>query len=111
MYLHGQWHHDRFTSMLLRIRAPAVAAFLHTFVHNAVFWLQLEIARQKIPKSGQGMGSQDLTDIGHPIIDWTELATGMGVQHAVKAHTSEDLQDALQQALGHKGPSLIECVL
>lgn len=77
----------------------------------ALSWLQLEIARQKIPKGGQGRGLEDLTDIGHPVISWTALATGMGVQYAVQAHTSEDLQAALQHALNRKGPSLIECVL
>ena len=52
-----------------------------------------------------------MTDIGHPAIDWTALAKGMGVQHATRANTSEDLQLALQRAIDHKGPSLIECVL
>lgn len=52
-----------------------------------------------------------MTDIGHPAIDWTALATGMGVQHATRAHTSADLELALKCAIEYKGPSLIECVL
>lgn len=52
-----------------------------------------------------------MTDIGHPVIDWIAIATGMGVQHATRAHNCEDLQLALQHAIDHKGPSLIECVL
>ena len=52
-----------------------------------------------------------MTDIGHPVIDWIALAAGMGMQHVTRAHTSENLQLALQHALDCKGPSLIECVL
>ena len=52
-----------------------------------------------------------MTDIGRPVSDWTALAAGMGVQRATRAYTSGDLQLALQHAIDHKGPSLIECVL
>ncbi len=73
--------------------------------------LQLELARQKIPQRGQATASQALTDIGSPCIDWGLLAGGMGVQHAVKACTAEELATALNQALLCKGPTLIECLL
>ena len=70
--------------------------------------MQLELARQKIPAS---KAAHALTDIGTPSIDWVALAQGMGVQQASRAHTSEDLAVAISQALMHKGPTLIECLL
>lgn len=73
--------------------------------------LQLEMARQKIPGGAQGRVAKGLTEIGQPAIDWVALAQGMGVQHAVKAATAEELADALKAALQHSGPSLIECLL
>ena len=73
--------------------------------------MQLEIARQKIPEGGQGKASKELTDIGRPTIDWVALAQGMGVHHAVRSSTCEELQCALESALAYRGPSLIECVI
>lgn len=73
--------------------------------------LQLEMARQKIPGGAQGRAAKGLTEIGQPSIDWVALAKGMGVQHAVKATTAEELATAFNAALQRDGPSLIECLL
>lgn len=76
-----------------------------------VLLLQLEMARQKIPGGAQGKAAKALTEIGQPAIDWVALAQGMGVQHAVKAATAEELADAFKTALQRSGPSVIECIL
>ena len=52
----------------------------------------------------------DMLDLGNPDIDWTRLATGMGVE-AARAETCETLADLLAQSVARKGPFLIELLI
>jgi len=70
--------------------------------------LQVELARAGIAEPGAK--AQSLTDLSHPAIDWTALARGFGVP-ATRAHTAEELTQALGAALAGSGPSLIEAML
>lgn len=71
--------------------------------------LQVELARAGITQPGPKAHS--LTDLTHPVIDWTALAKGFGVP-ACSVSTDGELGDALTRALAERGgPSLIEAVL
>ncbi|MGA2696097.1 MAG: acetolactate synthase large subunit [Terriglobales bacterium] len=65
--------------------------------------------------AGLGVGdpgphAQSLFDIGHPNLDWVQLAKGMGVP-AQRADSLEDFARALQAGFEGNGPSLIEVPL
>jgi acetolactate synthase-1/2/3 large subunit len=57
-----------------------------------------------------GRTALDMLDIGHPDLDWTRLANGMGVD-AARAETCETLADLLAQSITRKGPFLIELMI
>ena len=40
----------------------------------------------------------ELIDIWHPTVDWVALVQGMGLHHAVRSSTCEDLQLAVRVA-------------
>ncbi|MBK5224237.1 MAG: acetolactate synthase large subunit [Acidimicrobiia bacterium] len=67
--------------------------------------LQVELMRAGVVEPGPaGVG---LTDLGHPSIDWVQLASGLGVM-ARSVDTADDLVDALRVSLATPGPSLVE---
>ncbi len=70
--------------------------------------LQAELARAGVTQPGPKALS--LTDLAHPVIDWTQLSRGFGVP-ASRACTDEELADSLQRALAEPGPYLIEAVI
>lgn len=70
--------------------------------------LQAELARAGL--SAPGPKAQALTDLTAPVIEWAELAKGLGVP-ACSVGTDSDLAVALMRALAGRGPSLIEAVL
>jgi acetolactate synthase I/II/III large subunit len=57
-----------------------------------------------------GANARRMLDIDQPALQWTHLATGMGVE-AARATTAEEFGHALQAALSRKGPFLIEAVI
>jgi len=57
-----------------------------------------------------GPRALSMLDIGNPTLDWTMLATGMGVE-AVKVDTIDDFAAAFGAAMAEPGPRLIEVVL
>lgn len=70
--------------------------------------LQIELARAGVAEPGPA--ARALTDLGHPDLDWVELAGGFGVP-GVRVATSESLQLELERALAEPGPRLIEVSL
>jgi len=70
--------------------------------------LQVELARAGITEPGRK--ARSLTSLGNPEIDWSKLATGMGVP-AVRVDTAEDLALQLRRALREHGPNLIEMLI
>jgi acetolactate synthase-1/2/3 large subunit len=54
-----------------------------------------------------GAVASSLTDLSHPNLDWTALATGMGVP-ASRAATADDFVDHVRRSLVTPGPTLIE---
>jgi acetolactate synthase-1/2/3 large subunit len=57
-----------------------------------------------------GPVSRCMMDLGDPVLDWTKIANGMGVE-AARADTCERLADLLQHSLHQTGPFLIELVV
>ena len=70
--------------------------------------LQIELARAGV--SEPGPAAQSLTDLSKPVIDWVELAQGMGVP-AARVETGEALAVELRRAFAEPGPRLLEVVL
>jgi acetolactate synthase I/II/III large subunit len=70
--------------------------------------LNIELERVGADKIGDKARSQ--LDISGPDLDFARLAQGMGV-HAVRADTAEDFCKALEYALSHPGPHLIDAII
>jgi acetolactate synthase-1/2/3 large subunit len=71
----------------------------------AILGLELERA-----VSGTGAAARDLLDLSRPALDFTAIASGMGVP-ARRATTAAEFADALRAALAEPGPHLIEAML
>ncbi|KAK9806179.1 hypothetical protein WJX72_004533 [[Myrmecia] bisecta] len=72
--------------------------------------LKVELSRQKIGNHNSAT-TRSLTSIGQPDLDWVCLAKGMGISHASRATSIEELKQQLAAALERSGPSLIEALL
>ncbi|POR12372.1 acetolactate synthase large subunit [Diaphorobacter sp. LR2014-1] len=70
--------------------------------------LNVELERVGAEKAGPKAKSQ--LDLKGPVLNFAQLAQGMGV-HAVRASTAEDFCQALEYALAHPGPHLIEALV
>lgn len=70
--------------------------------------LSLELNRVGVEVPGERALS--MIDIGRPTIDWVKLAEGMGVP-ATSVLTTAEFSDAFVEAMGTKGPRLIEVKL
>ncbi len=78
------------------------------FANRAYAILEQELAR--VGAHVDGTQSRSLLDIGDPDLDWTALATGMGVA-AERVTTVAAFRDSFGRAIRTKGPVLIEAVL
>ncbi|MEV6008698.1 acetolactate synthase large subunit [Streptomyces sp. NPDC051976] len=96
--LSGLWTQAReklnVTTVLLNNRAYAI--------------LRAELER--VGGSPAGPAANALLDLGRPDIDFTALATGMGVP-ATRATSTTELADQFSTALATPGPHLIEAIL
>jgi acetolactate synthase-1/2/3 large subunit len=70
----------------------------------------LNIELTRVGASNAGPKALSLLDIGRPDLDWVALARGMGVE-AERARDCAEFARALEDAIKHKGPRLIEAVL
>lgn len=70
--------------------------------------LQVELARAGITEPGRK--ARALTSLANPEINWTAMATGMGVP-AVRVESAEALAVELERALKEHGPNLIEMMI
>ena len=60
--------------------------------------------------AGTGRAARDLLELSRPDLDFTALATGMGVP-ASRARTAAEFATALRHALAEPGPHLIEALV
>lgn len=70
--------------------------------------LELEFSRVGVQNPGER--ARSMLDIGTPVIDWCQIATGMGVK-AGKAETMAEFRHLFEEAMATEGPRLIEVVL
>jgi acetolactate synthase-1/2/3 large subunit len=70
--------------------------------------LQVELARAGVTEPGRK--ARALTSLADPEINWSAMATGMGVP-AVRVETAETLVEQLRRALKDRGPNLIEMMI
>jgi acetolactate synthase-1/2/3 large subunit len=70
--------------------------------------LQVELARAGITEPGRK--ARALTSLGQPELNWSAMASGMGVP-GVRVETAEALVTELQRALKERGPNLIEMLI
>ena len=78
------------------------------FVNRAYGILRGELAA--VGAGTPGKRATDMLSLDRPIIDWSDLAKGMGVS-AVKVGNLESLAQALSRSYNTPGPSLIEAIL
>ena len=70
--------------------------------------LEVEYLRMGVNQVGDRAAA--LFDLNRPALDWVALANGQGVP-GKKATTSEEFTAALEEALAHDGPYMIEAEL
>jgi acetolactate synthase I/II/III large subunit len=78
------------------------------FSNRSYAILGMELDRVGAVATGQA--ARSLLDLSRPTLDFTALATGMGVP-ASRAATASELATQLRRALAEPGPHLIEAVL
>jgi acetolactate synthase-1/2/3 large subunit len=81
-----------------------------TVVFNNASYSVLNIELERVGAARVGPKARSQLDLAGPVLDFTQLAQGMGV-HAVRATTAEAFTRALEQALATPGPHLIEAVV
>ena len=70
--------------------------------------LNMELAR--VGATAGGEKAHDMLDLTRPALDFTALATGMGIT-AIRATTAEQFVDALREAFATRGPRVIEAII
>ena len=78
-----------------------------TFIFNNASYSVLNIELERVGAERAGTKAKSQLDLRGPVLNFAEMAQGMGV-HAVRVETAEDMNKALEYALGMPGPHLIE---
>lgn len=78
------------------------------FANRAYQILQGELRQAGLGEAGPK--ARAVLDLGDPDLDWVKLAEGMGVPGS-RARTAEEFTGQLREAIGQRGPRLIEVVL
>jgi len=81
-----------------------------TIIFNNATYSVLNIELERVGAAEIGAKAKSQLDIGRPVLDFARLAQGMGV-HGVRVETAEELVKAMEYALAHPGPHLIEAVV
>ena len=81
-----------------------------TVILNNGSYAILNIELMRVGVQNPGPKALSMLDLKNPAIEWTKLSEGMGVP-AVRVDTAEGFHAALQDALAHKGPRLIEAMI
>lgn len=78
------------------------------FANRSYKILNVELSRVGAAPAGEKALST--LDIGNPDLDWVSIARGMGVD-AQRAQSASQFNDLLRDAMGQRGPRLIEAVV
>lgn len=81
-----------------------------TVILNNSAYSILRMELQRVGAGEAGVAAASLLDLSNPTIDFTALASGMGVP-ATRATTCEELAEQLEAAYAEPGPHLIEAIL
>lgn len=76
-------------------------------IFNNASYSVLNVELERVGTDAVGPKARAQLDLHGPVLEFSRLAQGMGV-HAVRANTAEDFCKALEYALAHPGPHLIE---
>ena len=79
-------------------------------VFNNAAYSVLNIELDRVGAAQAGPKAQAQFDLSGPVIHFAQMAQGMGV-HAVRASTADEFVNALEYALAHPGPHLIEALV
>jgi acetolactate synthase-1/2/3 large subunit len=81
-----------------------------TIVLNNGSYAILNIELSRVGVQNPGPKALSMLDLTRPEINWCQISEGMGVP-AMRAATSEEFRNAMLEALGTRGPHLIEAIL
>ncbi len=79
-------------------------------IFNNASYSVLNVELERVGAAEIGPKAKSQLDLGGPVLNFAQLAQGMGV-HAVRATTAEEFNKALEYALAMPGPHLIEAVV
>jgi acetolactate synthase-1/2/3 large subunit len=81
-----------------------------SIIFNNAAYSVLNVELERVGAERIGPKARAQLDLKGPVLDFCRLAQGMGV-HAARADSAEDFCRALEYALAHPGPHLIEAVV
>jgi len=81
-----------------------------TVLFNNASYAVLNMELNRVGATAGGPKARAMLDIGHPTLDFTSLARGMGL-HATRATTAEEFNEQFAAALERRGPSVVEAVI
>ena len=79
-------------------------------IFNNASYSVLNVELERVGAGSAGAKAKSQLDLSGPVLDFAQLAHGMGV-HGVRVGTAEEMVKALEYALGHPGPHLIEAMV
>ncbi|AGI24078.1 hypothetical protein H681_11040 [Pseudomonas sp. ATCC 13867] len=81
-----------------------------SIIFNNASYSVLNVELERVGAEQAGPKARSQLDLHGPVLNFAQLAQGMGV-HGVRVSTAEELSKALEYALAHPGPHLIEAVV
>ena len=81
-----------------------------SIIFNNASYSVLNVELERVGAEEPGPKAKSQLDLNGPVLNFSQLGQGMGV-HAVRATTTEAFVSALEYALAHPGPHLIEVVV
>jgi acetolactate synthase-1/2/3 large subunit len=81
-----------------------------SIIFNNASYSVLNIELERVGADSIGDKARSQLDLKGPILNFSQIAQGMGV-HGVRVETAEEMLKALEYALHHPGPHLIEAVV
>src|SRR5690606_13347445 len=79
-------------------------------IFNNASYSVLNVELDRVGANEAGSKAKSQLDLHGPVLDFARLAQGMGV-HAVRTDSAEAFCKALEYALSHPGPHLIDAVV
>lgn len=81
-----------------------------TVLLNNHSYAVLNMELDRVGADSPGPRARDMLDLGHPSINFMQLATGLGL-HAARAESAEEFTEELGRALTTPGPSVVEAII